>query len=190
MIVFIGSFNKLFILLLSLNNFVIIFADNNKCPIEHCYKCPEQGKCSICENGYKLTFEQNKCVPENEDNKNTTESTKKSGSASLEKKSDSEAKASGSKKSSLSSVKKASNSQVALNAPTASNKPRSSVFELNKDLIEDNSKWIKICICISIVILIIICIMCFCCKKKKVKVGYFYDESGNPNEKARVVYIK
>ena len=30
----------------------------------------------------------------------------------------------------------------------------------------------------------------FCFMKKKSKSGYFYDESGNPEEKAKVVYIK
>ena len=37
---------------------------------------------------------------------------------------------------------------------------------------------------------IIICVRWFFTIKKKNNIGYFYDESGNPAEKARVVYIQ
>jgi hypothetical protein len=38
--------------------------------------------------------------------------------------------------------------------------------------------------------LLVLCARWIYAKKKKSKVGYFYDENGNPEEKAKVVYIQ
>ena len=72
----------------------------------------------------------------------------------------------------------------------ASNKPLSSAGE-NKEL-DINSKGFFNRIIIYLVAggIIVILMIYFCCKKKKSKSGYFYDESGNPEEKAKVVYIQ
>ena len=125
--------------------------------------------------------------------KNSTTSAKTSGAAASSKKSSS-AKNSGtpSKKSSTNSAKNSTSNSAhkASNAPVASNKPQSSAIDLNKELEENSTNWVKICICSTVVVAILICIICIFCRKKKGKVGYFYDDSGNPDEKAKVVYIK
>ena len=48
----------------------------------------------------------------------------------------------------------------------------------------------KIVIIVVIAVILILCIRWIFSRKKKAKVGYFYDESGNPEEKAKVVYIQ
>ena len=53
----------------------------------------------------------------------------------------------------------------------------------------DKGSFTKIIIFIVIGIASISCII-WCCTKRKSKEGYFYDENGNPEEKAKVVYIK
>ena len=120
--------------------------------------------------------------------KSSASSSKASSSAkkSSSSASKSENKPSGSEqKSGSSSVKKASN------APTASNKPFASAFDSNKDT--ETSKLslvVKIIICIVVGSIIFCCLKSCIAKRKKSKVGYFYDESGNPDEKAKVVYIQ
>jgi cobalamin biosynthesis Mg chelatase CobN len=86
----------------------------------------------------------------------------------------------------------ASNNPVASNAPRASNAPidsnkQSSTFAPS---IFGNLTVVKVCIYIVIIVVFILCIRWIFLKKKKGKVGYFYDESGYPGEKAKVVYIQ
>ena len=79
----------------------------------------------------------------------------------------------------------------ASNPPQASNKQFSSVFNPNQNLRKKKSHAIIKIICgIVLIILIAICIRWIYVRKKKVKVGYFYDENGNPEEKAKVVIIQ
>ena len=86
----------------------------------------------------------------------------------------------------------ASNNPVASNAPHASNAPiasdkQSSTFAPS---IFGHLTFMKACIYIVIIVVFILCIRWIFLKKKKGKVGYFYDESGLPGEKAKVVYIQ
>ena len=80
---------------------------------------------------------------------------------------------------------------MASNAPQASNDAFSSVINAAKRLGKKNSRlFLKIFCGIIIFTLIILCARWIYNKKKKAKVGYFYDENGNPEEKAKVVYIQ
>ena len=78
----------------------------------------------------------------------------------------------------------------ASNAPMASNKPLSSAGEIKELDMNDKGFFKKIIIYLVVGCVIIILMIYSCCKKRKSKSGYFYDESGNPEEKAKVVYIK
>jgi len=85
----------------------------------------------------------------------------------------------------------ANNSPNASNSPQASNRPFASVIDAAKRLGKKNSKvFLKIFCFIIILTLIVLCARWVYAKKKKSKVGYFYDEHGNPEEKAKVVYIQ
>ena len=116
--------------------------------------------------------------------KHSASSKKSSASSSSAKKSSSASK-SEKKPSGSNLVKKASN------APIASNKPFASAFDSNKDTESNKSSLV-----VKIIIFLVAGCLIFCCikwlitKGKKNKVGYFYDESGNPDEKAKVVYIQ
>ena len=55
-------FNIFILLLLSLQFWIILSQEENKCTtIEHCQKCPDQNKCEVCESGFNLNNEQ-KCI--------------------------------------------------------------------------------------------------------------------------------
>ena len=93
----------------------------------------------------------------------------------------------------------ASNKPVASNAPQASNNQVESSKDSNASnnqnstsvpSIFGNLTFFKTCTCIIFIIIFILCIRWIFLKKKKGKVGYFYDESGYPGEKAKVVYIQ
>jgi hypothetical protein len=65
------------------------------------------------------------------------------------------------------------------------------MIDTAKRLGKKNSKvFLKIFCFIIILTLIALCARWVYIKKKKTKVGYFYDENGNPEEKAKVVYIQ
>ena len=82
-----GKYNKLIVLLLSIN-LGIIFADENKCSsIEHCERCPDQNKCETCENGYILNTEQTKCILATSSNNNNQNNSNPSQNSSSSKKS-------------------------------------------------------------------------------------------------------
>ena len=82
------------------------------------------------------------------------------------------------------SVKKASNS------PIASNKVINTPGDAQNLETEDKGIFHNIFLyLIAGCIILILTIYC-CLKKRKSKSGYFYDESGNPEEKAKVVYIQ
>ena len=49
---------------------------------------------------------------------------------------------------------------------------------------------LKLFCCVVIIVLIVLCVRWIYARKKKAKVAYFYDENGNPEEKAKVVYIQ
>ena len=169
------NYSKLFILLLSIN-LGIIFADFNKCTsIEHCDKCPIQGKCETCEYGYTLNFEQTKCIllqSTEDSNKNNTNTKNYPQFDSL-------------KNSGNNTVQKTSND------PITSNKPFSSAFNIN-NLEGQNYKslFYKIILVLVIGFVLFLCIKYCLNRKKKGKFQYFYDPNGNPEEKAKVVYIQ
>ena len=199
---------NLLIILISLN-LGIILADDDKCTsIEHCSKCPNNSTCEICEPGYKLNYE-NKCIESNENSQNCTNDTNTSvrnPGSSNQQSVDSNKNSTTSSKSENnnsnpshasnnpvgSNVSHASNNPVASNAPHASNAPiasdkQSSTFAPS---IFGHLTFMKACIYIVIIVVFILCIRWIFLKKKKGKVGYFYDESGYPGEKAKVVYIQ
>jgi hypothetical protein len=91
-----------------------------------------------------------------------------------------------------SNAPKASNNPVASNAPQASNTPNASNKQSSTFVpsIFGNLTFMKACLYIVIIFVFILCIRWIFLKKKKGKVGYFYDESGYPGEKAKVVYIQ
>ena len=84
----------------------------------------------------------------------------------------------------------ASNPPVASNSPHASNQSLLSAFNITKRLGKDSTNiGIKIVIFFVITVLIVLCVRFLLKRKKKTRIGYFYDESGNPDEKAKVVII-
>ena len=84
-----------------------------------------------------------------------------------------------------------SNPPHASNTPQASNNPISSVITTAKRLGKKNKRvFLKIFCFVIIFTLIVLCARWIYAKKKKSKLGYFYDENGNPEEKAKVVYIQ
>ena len=212
-------YKNLFIILISLN-LGIILADDDKCTsIEHCSKCPNNSTCEICETGYKLNYE-NKCIESNESSQNCTNETNSSvlnPSPSNQQTADSNKNCSNSTNSEnnnstinnsnslhasntpvASNTPHASNSPAASNAPQASNNPVASNAPIasNKQSstfvpkIFGNLTFMKTCTYIVFLVVFILCIRWIFLKKKKGKVGYFYDESGYPGEKAKVVYIQ
>ena len=127
--------------------------------------------------------------------KSSSAAQKSSGSASSKKSSASSSSAKKSSSASKSENKPSGSSPVkkASNAPTASNKPFASAFDSNKDKDTESSKSSLV---VKIIIFLVAGSLIFCFlkwiinKRKKSRVGYFYDESGNPDEKAKVVYIQ
>ena len=201
------KYQNLFIILISLN-LGIILADDDKCTsIEHCFKCPNNLTCEKCETGYKLNYE-NKCIESNESSQNCTNETNSSvlnPSPSNQQTADSNKNCSNSTNSennnstiNNSNTPHASNSPAASNAPQASNNPVASNAPIasNKQSstfvpkIFGNLTFMKTCTYIVFLVVFILCIRWIFLKKKKGKVGYFYDESGYPGEKAKVVYIQ
>lgn len=204
------KYQNLFIILISLN-LGIILADEDKCTsIEHCSKCPNNSTCEICETGYKLNYD-NKCIVSSEYSQNNTNNTYSSmrNPGYSNQQSFSSNKNSTTSENSLnnnltqnnsfhaSNTPVASNNQVATNAPRASNAPIASNTPIsNKQSstfvpkIFGNSSFMKTCTYIVFIVLLILCGRWVFLKKKKGKVGYFYDETGYPGEKAKVVYIQ
>ena len=213
------KYQNLFIILISLN-LGIILADDDKCTsIEHCFKCPNNLTCEKCETGYKLNYE-NKCIESNESSQNCTNETNSSvlnPGPSNQQAADSNKNSSTSTNSEnnnstlnnsnslhasntpvASNTPHASNSPAASNAPQASNNPVASNAPIasNKQSstyvpkIFGNLTFMKTCTYIVFLVVFILCIRWIFLKKKKGKVGYFYDESGYPGEKAKVVYIQ
>ena len=201
-------YKNLFIILISLN-LGIILADDDKCTsIEHCSKCPNNSTCEICETGYKLNYE-NKCIESNESIQNCTNDTNASvrnpgssnqQSVNLNKNSTTSSNSENKNSNPLhasnnpvaSNAPKASNNPVASNAPQASNTPNASNKQSSTFVpsIFGNLTFMKACLYIVIIFVFILCIRWIFLNKKKGKVGYFYDESGYPGEKAKVVYIQ
>lgn len=213
------KYQNLFIILISLN-LGIILADDDKCTsIEHCFKCPNNLTCEKCETGYKLNYE-NKCIESNISSQNCTNETNSSvlnlgpsnQQAADSNKNSSTSTNSENNNSTLnnsnslhasnapvaSNTPHASNSPAASNAPQASNNPVASNAPIasNKQSstyvpkIFGNLTFMKTCTYIVFLVVFILCIRWIFLKKKKGKVGYFYDESGYPGEKAKVVYIQ
>jgi hypothetical protein len=213
------KYHNLFIILISLN-LGIILADDDKCTsIEHCFKCPNNLTCEKCETGYKLNYE-NKCIESNISSQNCTNETNSSvlnPGPSNQQAADSNKNSSTSTNSEnnnstlnnsnslhasnapvASNTPHASNSPAASNAPQASNNPVASNAPIasNKQSstyvpkIFGNLTFMKTCTYIVFLVVFILCIRWIFLKKKKGKVGYFYDESGYPGEKAKVVYIQ
>ena len=124
-------------------------------------------------------------------NKSSSSTQKPSNSSSSKKSSQASPSVSTKKSSATTSSGKNSNTSVkkASNAPIASNKAFQSAFE---GKLEEEKSYTSIII--KIAIFCVVCIIIYFCikiiKKRKNKVGYFYDESGNPEEKAKVVYIQ
>ncbi len=209
---------NLFIILIFLN-LSIILADDDKCTsIEHCSKCPNNSVCEKCETGYKLNSE-NKCIESNEGIQNSTNNANSSaanrGSSNQQPTASKESSinnstlnnsncTNASNTSVASKASHASNNPVASNAPHASNNPAASNSPKASNAPNSSNKqssalvpsffgnltFMKICTCLIFIIVFILCIRWVCLKKKKGKVGYFYDESGYPGEKAKVVYIQ
>ena len=190
---------NLFIIYIILINFSFILSDQDKCKtLEHCLKCPQSDKCDECESGFVLNYDHTKCDTKENANYKPSSSAKKSSqnqntpAGSSPKKSSAQ-----NQKPVSSSPKKSSQNNNNSNPPNASNSPQASsksllsAFNITKRLGSDSTKiGIKILIFVAISVIIILCIRwVFGKKKKKTKVGYFYDESGNPDEKAKVVII-
>ena len=207
------KYHNLFIILISLN-LGIILADDDKCTsIEQCSKCPNNSTCEICETGYKLNYE-NKCIETNDNSQNSTNnsyaSVRKSGSSNQQtadsNKNSTTSTNSENNNSTLnnsnslhasnnpvaSNTPRASNNPTASNSPQASNAPTASNKQSSTYVpkIFGNLNFMKTCTYIVFLVVLILCIRWIFLKKKKGKVGYFYDESGLPGEKAKVVYIQ
>ncbi len=175
---------NLFIIYIILINFSFILSDGDKCKtLEHCLKCPQSDKCDECESGFVLNYDHTKCDTKENANYKPSSSAKKSSQKQNTPVS------SPPKKSSQNNNN--NNPPNASNSPQASSKSLLSAFNITKRLGSDSTKiGIKILIFVAISVIIILCIRwVFGKKKKKTKVGYFYDESGNPDEKAKVVII-
>ena len=183
--------NNIFFLLLIFLCFTLILSQNENCTsILHCHHCPDIKRCEICDTGYKLALELDRCIPENESySQNQGVSAQAIGSSQ-------NCTNTTSNESLSSNISLASKPPIAQNAPVASNNPMASnAKDTNQGLSllertnSSGGSSLKICICI-VVVISVICIIYLCIRKKKGKASYFYDESGNPDEKAKVVYIK
>ena len=176
--------NNIFSLLLIFLSFTLIISQDENCTsILHCHKCPDIKRCETCDTGYKLSLELDRCIPANESysqNLGTNGSSQNCTNTT-------------SNETLSSNISLASKIPIAQNAPVASNNPMAS--NANQGLSpfdrtdSSGGSSLKICICIVVVILVI-CIIYLYIRKKKGKTSYFYDESGNPDEKAKVVYIR
>ena len=199
--------NKFSLLLIFLSFTLILSQDENCTSILHCHKCPDIKRCETCDSGYKLAVELDRCIPENEPyNLNQTLSQQNpQGPLSSNNAQNPLNTSSGSGQAiglsqnctnTTSNVSLSSNISFASKPPVASNNPMpSNARNANQGLSPlesaDNSKGssLKKFICIFVIILVI-CIIYLCIKKRKGKADYFYDESGNRDEKAKVVYIR
>ena len=211
---------NLLIILISLNLGIILADDDKCTSIEHCSKCPNNSTCEICKPGYKLNYENKCIESnENSQNcTNDTNTSVRNPGSSNQQSVDSNKNSTTSSKSENnnsnpshasnnpvgSNVSHASNNPAASNAPHASNNPVASnaPHASNAPIASDKQSstfapsifghltFMKACIYIVIIVVFILCIRWIFLKKKKGKVGYFYDESGYPGEKAKVVYIQ
>ncbi len=192
----------------------------DKCPDPNkCEKCEngyslnfEQTKCILVENNDKPSGSGTKSSSAQQNPSSSSGSAKKSSSApsSGSAKNSSPTPAqnspppSGSTKKSSSapaqnqpsgSAQTSSNNQVnkASNPPVASNKPFSSAFEgkIGEEKNIFSNSLVKMAKYFAICIVVILCLRCIILKvKKNKKEEYFYDDSENPKEKAKTVYIK
>ena len=177
--------NNIFSLLLIFLSFTLILSQDENCTsIPHCRHCPDIKRCEVCGNGYKLALELDRCIPENESySQNQGVSAQAIGSSQ-------NCTNTTSNESLSSNVSLASKPPIASNNPMASNvKDTNKGLSLLENTNSSGGSSLKICICI-VVVISVICIIYLCIRKKKGKASYFYDESGNPDEKAKVVYIK
>ena len=189
---------KLFITYIILINFSFILSDEDKCKtLEHCLKCPQSDKCDECESGFVLNYDHTKCDTKENANYKPSSSAKKSSQNQNTPAGSSPKKSSAQNQNPVSSSpKKSSQNNNNSNPPNASNSPQASsksllsAFNITKRLGSDSTNiGIKILIFVIISVIIILCLRWVLRKKKKAKLGYFYDESGNPDEKAKVVII-
>ena len=199
--------NKFSILLILLSFTLILSQDENCTSILHCHKCPDIKRCETCDSGYKLAVELDRCIPENESyDLNLTLSQQNSpGPLSSNNAQNALNSSSGSQQAigssqnctnTTSNISLSSNISFASKPPVASNNPMASnAQKANQGLSplenteSSGGSSHKFIICLIVVILII-CVIYICIRKKKGKASYFYDESGNPDEKAKVVYIR
>ena len=174
---------NLFIIYIILINFSFILSDQDKCKtLEHCLKCPQSDKCDECESGFVLNYDHTKCDTKENVNYKPSSSAKKSSQKQNTPVSSSPKKSSQNNNN--------NNPPNASNSPQASSKSLLSAFNITKRLGSDSTNiGIKILIFVIISVIIILCLRWVFRKKKKAKLGYFYDESGNPDEKAKVVII-
>ena len=193
--------NKFSLLLIFLSFTLILSQDENCTSILHCHKCPDIKRCETCDSGYKLAVELDRCIPENESysqnltlfQQNSPGPLSSNNAQNLLNSSSGSAQALGSSQNctnTTSNVSLASKPPVAFNNPMASNaqKANQGLSPLESSESSGGSSR-KIIICLVVVILVI-CIIYICIRKKRGKASYFYDESGNPDEKAKVVYIR
>ena len=200
--------NSKFSLLLIFLSFTLIISQNERCTsILHCYYCPDIKRCETCETGFKLAVELDRCIPENEpynlnitipqenspgplSSNNAQNQLNSSSGGSLQNCTNITSNISSSNISVVSKPPVASNAPVASNNPTASNAQNANqgLSPLESEKSSGGSS-LKKCICL-VVIILVICIIYIFIRKKKGKASYFYDESGNPDEKAKVVSIK
>ena len=64
-----NRYKNLIILLLYINIGIILSQEEKCTTITHCKKCPDQNKCEICEDGFKIN-EENKCIEVNNNGQN------------------------------------------------------------------------------------------------------------------------
>ena len=205
---FLKGQNRITILLLCINIGVILSQEDKCTTIEHCKKCPEQNKCEICEDGFKLN-EENKCIETTKDNNQdgqnnpAPQQTPSAGSQPAQQAPTGSQPAQQAPTGSQPAQQTPpAGSQPAQQAP-AQNSPNASAQKasnnpvpsnlgnnMNNDLQSNGRGILRKFIIYSIVgVTIFICLR-WLFSKKKSKTGYFYDESGNPAEKAKVVYIQ
>lgn len=187
--------NKFSLLLIFLS-FSLILSQDERCTlIQHCSKCPDIKRCEICETGYKLAIELDRCIPENEPySQNQTLSQQNSPGPLSSNNSQNQLNSSLGSPQAIGLSQNSTN--ITLNVskpPLASNNPTASNANQGLSPLESagnsGGSSLKKIICFAVVILVI-CIICLYIRKKKGKASYFYDESGNRDEKAKVVYIR
>ncbi len=183
--------NKFSLLLIFLS-FTLILSQEERCTlIQHCSKCPDIKRCEICDTGYKLAIELDRCIPENEPyslNQTLSQQNSLGPLSSNNSQNQSNSSLGSSQPVGLTNItSNVSNPPVASNNPTTS-KANQGLSPLESAGTSGGSS-LKSIICL-VVIILVVCIICLCIRKKKGKPSYFYDESGNRDEKAKVVYIK